>query len=71
MAKTIQKLVVVITGVETKETLERWVFDVECEKTTTEGYIISFPCPRSLPPDTSLSHVSLWGISLTPCAVCV
>lgn len=37
MAKTIQKLVVVITGVETKETLERWVFDVECEKTTTEG----------------------------------
>lgn len=31
-AGQVQKLVVVITGVETKETLERWVFNVETDK---------------------------------------
>lgn len=30
--KTIQKLVIVIKSIETQETLERWQFDVECNK---------------------------------------
>jgi mitotic spindle assembly checkpoint protein MAD2 len=30
LARSIQKLVLVVKGMETKETLERWVFDVEC-----------------------------------------
>lgn len=31
----VQKLVVVVTGVETKEVLERWVFNVETDKSVT------------------------------------
>ncbi len=38
---TVQKLVVVITCLETNEVLERWQFDTECDKTAKEGrYII-------------------------------
>lgn len=32
MKKTIQKLVVVIKAIETQETLERWQFDIDCNK---------------------------------------
>lgn len=32
-AGAVKKLVVVLTGVETRETLERWVFHVETDKT--------------------------------------
>jgi hypothetical protein len=29
---TVQKLILVIKGTESGETLERWVFDVECKQ---------------------------------------
>ena len=31
MNGSVQKLVLVVKGVETGETLERWVFDVDCK----------------------------------------
>lgn len=34
--KTVKKLVVVIMDIDTHETLERWQFDVECDKLVTE-----------------------------------
>ena len=35
-----QKLVVVVTGQQTQETLERWVFDVHTDKSVgTEGKV--------------------------------
>ncbi|CAK9066982.1 Mitotic spindle assembly checkpoint protein MAD2A (Mitotic arrest deficient 2-like protein 1) (MAD2-like protein 1), partial [Durusdinium trenchii] len=34
---TVQKLVLVITGCETKEVLERWVFNVEADKTVVQA----------------------------------
>ncbi|XP_028660903.1 mitotic spindle assembly checkpoint protein MAD2A [Erpetoichthys calabaricus] len=34
---TVQKLVVVITSLETNEVLERWQFDIECDKTASEN----------------------------------
>ncbi|XP_064617991.1 mitotic spindle assembly checkpoint protein MAD2A-like [Liolophura sinensis] len=34
---TVKKLVVVIASVDTNEVLERWQFDVECDKTVTEN----------------------------------
>ncbi|KAJ1206356.1 hypothetical protein NDU88_001762 [Pleurodeles waltl] len=33
---SVQKLVVVISSIENHETLERWQFDIECDKTTKE-----------------------------------
>ena len=43
---TVQKLVVVIKDVETNEVLERWQFDVQCDKNNVtsdgsdgEGYV--------------------------------
>mmetsp|Transcript_33935 Transcript_33935/g.54436 ORF Transcript_33935/g.54436 Transcript_33935/m.54436 type:complete len:206 (-) Transcript_33935:418-1035(-) len=36
MQKTLQKLVMVVTAVGTKEVLERWVFDIEADKSTDE-----------------------------------
>lgn len=40
---TVQKLVVVITCLETNEVLERWQFDIECDKTAKESrYLIIF-----------------------------
>jgi mitotic spindle assembly checkpoint protein MAD2 len=33
----VQKLVVVVTGVETHDTLERWVFNVETDRSVTVG----------------------------------
>ncbi|XP_057303462.1 mitotic spindle assembly checkpoint protein MAD2A-like [Hydractinia symbiolongicarpus] len=37
MTKTIQKIVLVITSVVTNEDLERWQFNVECDKTANES----------------------------------
>jgi F420-dependent methylenetetrahydromethanopterin dehydrogenase len=38
-AGSIQKMVVVIKGVESGDTLERWVFNIETDKAvTTSGY---------------------------------
>lgn len=34
---TVQKLVLVITCLETNEVLERWQFDIECDKTAKES----------------------------------
>ncbi|XP_008322266.1 mitotic spindle assembly checkpoint protein MAD2A [Cynoglossus semilaevis] len=34
---TVQKLVLVITGLETNEVLERWQFDIECDKSAKES----------------------------------
>ena len=34
--KTVKKLVIVIINIDTHEPLERWQFDVECDKDTTE-----------------------------------
>lgn len=33
---TVQKLVIIIKSADTNEVLERWQFDVECDKTVTE-----------------------------------
>ncbi|XP_078069956.1 mitotic spindle assembly checkpoint protein MAD2A isoform X2 [Mustelus asterias] len=33
----VQRLVVVINSIETNEVLERWQFDIECDKTVTEN----------------------------------
>lgn len=33
---TVQKLVLVITCLETDEVLERWQFDIECDKSAME-----------------------------------
>ena len=37
MKMTVQKLVVVIKSVDTSEVLERWQFDVECDKSNAEN----------------------------------
>lgn len=37
MQKTVQKLVVVISENATNEVLERWQFDVECDKSATHS----------------------------------
>eukprot|EP01086_Lenisia_limosa_P006813 TRINITY_DN25962_c0_g1_i1.p1 TRINITY_DN25962_c0_g1~~TRINITY_DN25962_c0_g1_i1.p1 ORF type:complete len:206 (+),score=42.22 TRINITY_DN25962_c0_g1_i1:68-685(+) len=37
MDATIQKLVLVITSVETDQTLERWTFNIECDKKVTKA----------------------------------
>ena len=34
--KTIQKLVIVVKSIDTGEIVERWQFDVECDKSVTE-----------------------------------
>lgn len=36
MAKTIQKLVIVISSLDTQEVIERWQFDVVCDKTSDD-----------------------------------
>ncbi|XP_006639272.1 mitotic spindle assembly checkpoint protein MAD2A isoform X1 [Lepisosteus oculatus] len=38
---TVQKLVIVIISLETNEVLERWQFDIQCDKTAKES-----SCPR-------------------------
>ena len=36
MSKTIQKIVLVISSLETMEDVERWQFDVDCDKEASE-----------------------------------
>eukprot|EP00128_Syssomonas_multiformis_P000832 Colp12_sorted_trinity150504_noHs@11918 len=36
LQKTVQKLVVVVSSVDTQEVVERWQFDVECDKNVTQ-----------------------------------
>ena len=36
MAHMLQKIVLVVTGVDSGETLERWSFDIEADKEVTE-----------------------------------
>ncbi|XP_014678159.1 PREDICTED: mitotic spindle assembly checkpoint protein MAD2A-like [Priapulus caudatus] len=43
-AKVLQRMVVVITRVDTQETLERWQFDIDTDKTVTDD-----SSPRSKP----------------------
>lgn len=55
----VQKLVVVITGVETREVLERWVFNVETDRAAlAPGCVV--PCRRVLLTRTQLGPT-------TPC----
>ncbi|KAE8630628.1 hypothetical protein XENTR_v10000902 [Xenopus tropicalis] len=35
----VQKLVVVITSIDSNEILERWQFDIECDKTVKDGIV--------------------------------
>lgn len=44
---TVQKLVLVITCLDTNEVLERWQFDIECDKSAKES--------RSAPPPSTLT----------------
>ncbi len=42
----VQKLVVVITGVETREVLERWVFNIDTDKAAmAPGYVLLTAIP--------------------------
>lgn len=56
---TVQKLVVVITCLETSEVLERWQFDIECDKTAKESrYSYKNPFYSHWPPPECTSHNS-------------
>ena len=37
MSGQVQKLVIVICGVDSRETLERWVFNVQADKEVVSG----------------------------------
>uniref|UniRef100_G3N9U6 Mitotic spindle assembly checkpoint protein MAD2A n=1 Tax=Gasterosteus aculeatus TaxID=69293 RepID=G3N9U6_GASAC len=52
---TVQKFVLVITCLETNEVLERWQFDIECDKSAKE--IRSAPLPSSAPRDKSIKTI--------------
>ena len=39
--KTIQKLVLVVTSVAKKEDIERWQFNIECDKSANETTYVS------------------------------
>lgn len=43
---TVQKLVLVITCLDTNEVLERWQFDIECDKSAKESRLA--PPPSTL-----------------------
>ena len=36
MSMTVQKLVLVIKNIDTLEVVERWQFDIQCDKTVSE-----------------------------------
>lgn len=46
--KTVKKLVVVILNIDSHEPLERWQFDVECDKEMTEKRLLYPPCKSLL-----------------------
>jgi len=50
MNKSVQKLVVAVTGVDNQQVLERWQFDLEVDKETTSA---------TYPPSSSFSFVRL------------
>ncbi len=37
MGQTVQKLIVVVSNVATSEVVERWQFDIECDKSYKEN----------------------------------
>lgn len=45
---TVQKLVLVITCLETNEVLERWQFDIECDKTAKDSRSVMSTCPSAV-----------------------
>ena len=55
-AGSVQKLVVVVTGQQTQETLERWVFDVHTDKSVgPEGKVVKSPTRTPHPNPDPLS----------------
>ena len=52
-----KRLVLVLSSVDSKETLERWEFNVEYEKEEGDGEIIK--------PSASTENIALIGCSLT------
>ena len=55
-AGSVQKLVVVVTGQQTQETLERWVFDVHTDKSVgPEGKVVKSPTRTPHPDPDPLS----------------
>ena len=44
MNGSVQKLILVVKGSESGETLERWVFDVECKLKDADRYALTFSC---------------------------
>lgn len=42
----VQKLVVVITSIDNNEILERWQFDIECDKTVKDNSIVKDKSPK-------------------------
>ena len=56
-AGSVQKLVVVVTGQQTQETLERWVFDVHTDKSVgPEGKVVKSPTRTPHPTLTLYPH---------------
>ena len=45
--KTVQKLVIVLKSLDTQETLERWQFDVDCNKELLNKYKSDDEIPTS------------------------
>eukprot|EP00049_Salpingoeca_infusionum_P019421 m.361788 g.361788 ORF g.361788 m.361788 type:complete len:262 (+) comp19895_c0_seq1:48-833(+) len=43
VAKTVQKVVLVLTSVTTSEVLERWQFDIECDNSVDENTVVDKP----------------------------
>lgn len=66
-ACTVKKLVLVVTCLETNEVMERWQFDIECDKTAKECRSESPPSTATfIPPPNNIWHLGaswLAGIS--------
>lgn len=66
---TVQKLVLVITSLETNDVLERWQFDIECDKSAKEsrsvtdlaGFLLT--CPLH-PPQPFISFSFYWTLAV-------
>lgn len=58
---TVQKLVVVITCLETNEVLERWQFDIDCDKTAKDSRYVAMmrDAGRNIFHQIYLQHVSI------------
>ncbi len=42
MGNTVQKLIVVVSNVSTTEVVERWQFDIECDKSYNENRFVVY-----------------------------